>query len=246
MDAPVENKMYEKLPLIYSYLMRKVDYSTWAKYLFTLVREGCTEDSKALELGAGNCKLADHLSGCFPDLIATDISRYMLFSNKNKFYPKVCCDMSALPFKSKFEIIYCTFDSVNYLTSKKKLFKLFKEAANCLSGSGVFTFDASLEKNSFIYTKVPERNGIYKGIKFRQVSVYNPATRIHKNTFTIKLRTGEVFSEVHKQKIYPFETYFELLEKAGLAVSNCYKAFSYKDGSGDSERVQFITRRIKK
>ncbi|MDR3628113.1 MAG: methyltransferase domain-containing protein, partial [Ignavibacteriaceae bacterium] len=199
-----------------------------------------------LELGAGNCSFAKHFSIYFPKLLVTDISQNMLLSNESGLFPRVCCNMTALPFKNKFDIIYSTFDSVNYLTSRKKLLDMFKQVSGLLTDKGVFTFDASLEKNSLLHAKEPERKGSYNGIKFKQKSEYDTVTKIHKNTFMIKLETGEIFSEMHKQKIFPFETYFELLEQAGLLVKHCYTAFTYKDGSGESERVQFITKRIRK
>jgi SAM-dependent methyltransferase len=246
MESAVENKIYEKLPLIYNYLMRKVNYSVWAKYIYSLVNEGMPKSSTALELGAGNCSLANYFCLYFPKLLVTDISPNMLMSNRSELFPKVCCDMAALPFKTKFDIIYSTFDSVNYLTSRKKLLDMFKQVNNLLTDKGVFTFDASLENNSLLHAKEPERKGSYKGTKFKQKSEYDTVTKIHKNTFMIKLETGEIFSEVHKQKIFPFETYFELLELAGMMVKHCYVAFTYKDGNGESERVQFITKRIRK
>lgn len=246
MDDAEENKIYERLPLIYSYIMRKVNYSVWAKYIYTLVNGVGTRNSTVLELGAGNCSLANHLLSYFPKLLATDISKNMLLSDDNVLLSRVCCDMSMLPFKTKFNIIYCTFDSVNYLTSRKKLLNMFKEVSNVLADDGIFTFDVSMEKNSLLYAKEPERTGTYKGIKFKQKSEYDVTTRIHKNTFLIKLKTGEIFSEIHHQKIFPFETYFELLENAGLCVRNCYDAFSYKEGCSESERVQFITKKIKR
>jgi hypothetical protein len=60
----------------------------------------------------------------------------------------------------------------------------------------------------------------------------------------MKRKSGEVYTEVHRQKIFTFETYFELLELAGLTVKNCYDAFSFEEGNADSERVQFITKKF--
>jgi SAM-dependent methyltransferase len=246
MKGAAANKAYEILPLIYPYLMRKVNYSVWAKYIHSLVKENTTKNSTALELGAGNCSFADKFYCFFPNLIVTDISKNMLLSGGSKLYPRVCCDMANLPFKTKFDVIYCTFDSVNYLISRKKLLNMFKQAAMLLSDSGILTFDASLEKNSLLYANEPERSGVYKGIKFKQKTEYNIKTKIHKNTFLIKLKSGEMFSEIHNQRIFPFETFFELLDRAGLFVRNCYEAFSYKEGGPESERVQFIIKKIKK
>jgi len=246
MNGAVENKIYEKLPLIYTYIMHKVNYPLWTKYIYSLIKKVADKRSAVLELGAGNCTLANNLSAFFPKLIATDISRNMLLASEKNYVSRVCCDMALLPFKNMFDIVYSTFDSVNYLTSRKRLLNMFKQVSSVLSDDGIFTFDASLEKNSLRFAKEPERSGIYKEIEFRQRNEYDTKTRIHKNIFFIKLNTGEVFKEVHRQKIYPFETYFDLLETAGLTVNNCYDAFSYKEGGPESNRVQFITKKIRR
>ncbi|MFZ1281126.1 MAG: hypothetical protein WAR59_09830, partial [Ignavibacteriaceae bacterium] len=68
-------------------------------------------------------------------------------------------------------------------------------------------------------------------------------TKIHKNVFTITYPNGKEYSETHTQKIYSFDTFFELAEKSGLYIVNCYKAFSFTKGKATSDRVQFIMKR---
>lgn len=238
-----ESKIYSQLPQIYGYIMRKIDYNIWAEYIYSIVNEYLTKKPKILELAAGNCSLAKYFSEFYPQITASDISINMLKENPSITLPKVCCDMTRLPFKSKFDLIYCAFDSVNYLMTRKKLLELFREAYFLLNQNGIFTFDVSLERNSLLHTKMPERKGMYNGIRFKQISEYDKLKRIHKNIFEIKLKSGEIYTESHKQKIYPFETYFELIELAGLFTVECLKAFSFDSGTAESERVQFIVKR---
>ncbi len=238
-----ENKIYSQLPLIYSYLMRKIDYRIWAEYIYSIVSEDLPANPAVLELASGNCRLAKHLSEFYTKITASDISINMLQSGSNVPVPKVCCDMVRLPFKTKFDLVFCAFDSVNYLTSKKKILYLFREVKLLLAVNSIFTFDVSLERNSLIHTKQPERKGVYNGIRFKQLSEYDKLKRIHKNIFKFETTGGEFYTETHKQKIYPFETYFELLELAGFYVVECLDAFTYDDGKPGCERVQFITRK---
>jgi len=242
--ATETKKIYEELPSIYEFLMRKVSYRTWAHYLDGLVDGYLHPNAKVLELAAGNCKLANIFEKFYPNIIASDLSKNMLASDKKDMIPKVCCNMLALPFKCKFDLIYSTFDSINYLQNGKLLLKMFKEVSAVLNDEGIFTFDASMEKNSLVHTKIPERKGVYKGIKFLQKSMYNSKTHVHTNSFKLKLPNGEVYSEIHRQKIYLFDTYFQLLEKAGLYVVKCYDSFSYRDANPNSERIQFLTKKI--
>ncbi len=238
-----DNKIYSQLPLIYGYIMRKIDYRIWAEYIYSIVADDLSKNPKILELAAGNCNLAKHLLEFYPKIIVSDISVNMLKSGLNIPVSKVCCDMMYLPFKRKFDLIFCAFDSINYLTSRKKIIDMFREVYYLLNENGIFTFDVSLEKNSLIHTKQPERSGKYKGIHFKQISEYDKLKRIHKNIFKLKMANGEIYTEIHKQKIYPFETYFELLELAGLYAVECFDAFTYDEGNQNCERIQFIVRK---
>ena len=86
-------KAYENVSFIYDELMKDVNYPEWAKYIQKISSKFIRKDSKVLELGAGNCKIANLLSKKFPDIIATDISLSMLKSDTKNVVKKVCCDM---------------------------------------------------------------------------------------------------------------------------------------------------------
>ncbi len=220
--------------------MRKVHYDYWADYIYSITNRYLKNDCKVLELAAGNCKLAQYLSEYYPNYYASDLSLPMLLQCRSTSMRKVCCDMRMIPFKIKFDLIVMVFDSINYLTSAKDLKVFFSEINNLLMYDGVFTFDASLEKNSYKHVKYDLRRGSSNGFKYVQKSDYNPKTKIHKNLFLITHHNGLVTKEVHIQKIYPFETYFKLIDKAGLKVIECYEAFTFKDGNSNCSRIQFI------
>lgn len=233
---------YHQLAEIYNFVMKRVRYDRWSEYLFYLTRPYLPENPRILELAAGNCSLTKLLSVCYKNIYATDLSFTMLNSGDYR-YDKICCDMLKLPFRRKFDLIYCTFDSINYLTSRKKLLQLFKEVKSIISDNGIFTFDVSMEKNSLKHIEEPVRHGSYKGVKYIHKSEYNFKNRIHKNIFIFNSPEGRNFREVHRQKIYPFNAYFEVIPRSGLYVSACYNAFSFDNGSSDSERLQFILKK---
>lgn len=235
-----ESSAYNKLASVYSHLMRKVRYSDWAEYIYSISERYVDRDASVLELAGGNCNLANYLSAHYPNIIVSDQSKQMLKTDEVKILPKVCCDMTLLPFKTKFDFIYSTFDSVNYLTSKRKLYNLFREVEAVLEDTGIFTFDASLERNSYTHIKQPVRRGVWNNIDYVHRTLYNDKTKIHRNIFEIKFDDGSVFKEIHKQKIYQFEEYFNLIEKAGLFVIECLETFTYRDAKATSERAQFI------
>jgi len=150
--------------------------------------------------------------------------------------------MTCLPFNKQFDLIYSTFDSVNYLLSKRKLLNLFYEVKRVLKEDGIFTFDVSLEKNSLEFENSFDREGNYEGYSFYRKSRYSRKSRIHKNIFKITGKNGSIITEVHKQKIFKFDTYFDLIDKAGMYVVECLDTFTFNNGSENSERVQFIVK----
>lgn len=235
-------EIYSKLSIIYNSVMNKVRYDRWSEYLLAVVNLYLDNNAEVLEIAGGNCMFASYFVEHFPNLIVTDKSFNMLASSKIKKVPRVCCDMTRLPFNSKFDLIYSTFDSVNYLTNKKSLLSLFKGIKTILKDEGIFTFDVSLERNSLLHVEKPVRKGNCRGISFVHKTSYNKKMRIHKNIFKIKI-DNNIFTEVHKQKIYPFEVYFDLIDSAGLYVVECMETFSFIKASANSERVQFIVKK---
>jgi len=237
------NKNYQSLTLIYSHLMRNIRYDYWADYIYDISSKYVNRKAKALELGAGNGRLAFFMKKYFKDLVISDLSHFMLADSKNNKLKRVCCDMVSLPFKVNFDLIYSAFDSVNYLLTTKRMTKLFSEIKNYLTNDGIFTFDVSLERNSIHHFNKPLIEGKVKNITYEHESRYTKKNRIHKNSFKINLPDGTILKETHRQKIYHFEDYFKLFEKEGLFVVDCLDAFSFNDGKPTSNRVQFILKK---
>ncbi len=240
---PQIKKNYEIVSAIYPHIMNGVRYDFWADYIYGLTNKYIGKRANILELGAGNCLLAHHLKKYYKKIIPTDLSFQMLASCKDPSIKRVCCNMTSLPFKTSFDLIYSCFDSINYLTKKKELSNLFSNIFHLLSDNGIFTFDASLINNSRIHIKHPVREGRFKGIKYKHKTSFDEKKRIHKNEFEIHLKDKKIYREIHKQKIYPFFDYFKLLQKNNLYVVECFNAFTFFDADENSNRVQFIVKK---
>jgi SAM-dependent methyltransferase len=234
---------YSALAQVYSHLMRKVTYDKWAEYLTDLIDPFYDETASVLEIAGGNGSLANHLSINYKNYILTDLSIEMLKSNLNNRIKSITCDMIQLPFKRKFDVVVCTFDSVNYILSKKKLAKLFTEVYNVLNENGIFLFDISLEKNSRRHASKKYRPAKFKQIQYEQNSYFIESKRLHVNDFKITLPDGKVFNEKHYQKIFRLNDYFYAIEKAKLYVCDCYENFGNRIGKETSPRVQFVVRK---
>lgn len=243
---PTERKLsdnYKYVSDIYNQLMEKVDYKFWAKYLSKIALLYVNKNASVLEVAAGNCCLAENLIKSFPDYLCSDISFSMLKQNKNHSLNKVCFDMKRIPLTKRFDVVICAFDSINYLMRKKDVMNFFLEIKNILTDRGIFLFDAALEKNSFKHQKYASKKGSFNGVTFNRQSIYLQSSRIHKNIFEITYPDGTKFREIHNQKIYPLEFYFEALEKAGLYTVECFNAFTFRDCRATDLRAQFVVKR---
>jgi SAM-dependent methyltransferase len=235
---------YEKVAVIFDFLMKKLDYESWSNYILEIANTYLEKNASLLELGAGTCKIAEYISKRYKNYIATDISLQMLNYSKCNAVKKVCCDMKALPFKNKYDFIFSNFDCVNYLLKQKHLAQLFEEVFYLLKRDGIFTFDISLENNSLNFQKSKSVEGSYEGYSFKRVSHYNKLSRIHTNKFLLSDKYGKYITETHKEKIYKIETFFRLADKAGLTVEACYDCFTFNDIKPKSERAQFVMRKM--
>lgn len=235
-------KPYKYFSQIYSHLMKSIDYSFWADYIKEIHTTIGQPSDIALEVGAGNGKLAKYLQNQFSKLYLTDISKEMLRQNKANV-DCVCCDMTALPFKDSFNFIFSTFDSINYLSNEDQIKLFFNRIKNNLTDNGYFLFDVSLESNSLKHVENLNRSGEYKGITYIQESYYDKKNKLHINILEIKLPNNKWYFERHEQKIYDFYYYFDVIESEGLFVAECFDAFTFENASQDSERIQFIVKK---
>jgi len=218
--------------------MKDIDYSSWADYIIDLIDLYQIENPKVLEVGAGLGQISSFLKEKIPSYIVSDVSVEMMKYCPDKI-SRVTCDMTSLPFKKEFDIIFSIFDSVNYLTTPDLFVDFLSECKRILVEDGIVTFDVSLEKNSVKNIKRLNRKGEYGGVNYNQKSIYDRKSRLHKNILELEIEEVK-YIETHEQMIYEFEEYFIFVEDAGLRVIDCFDCFTFDDASRKSERVQFV------
>lgn len=237
-------KTYSAIAEIYPHMMRSIDYQEWADYIYEISKYLKLKKILALELAGGNGAIAKLLQSKMK-IVTSDLSLAMLKNGGEKSVLKVCCDMMNLPFKNRYDFVFSTFDSVNYLNTKEKLIRYLNSVSGCISADGILAFDVSLENNSKKFEKYLNRRGKVNGITYKQRSFYNPGTRIHYNHFELTFDDGRKVEEIHKQKIYRFEEYFDFIDRSDFYVHKCYKAFTFKNADSETERAQFILKKKK-
>ena len=243
-DLMKKHKPYTELAPHYDRLMSHINYEGWAAYIADNLLEYITPQSRVLEIAAGTGKLSDFLRRIFPKWYVSEYSLEMI-KRADKKITRIACDMQYLPFVNRFDAACCTFDSINYLTSVQKLLKTFREVNSVLKTDGIFCFDVSLEKNSHRYVKYVRNEIDLPQEILSQHSWYNPESRFHYNYFYFRDSEGKLTREVHKQKIFHFDTYYDVFRKTGFEVLKVYKSFTYNKGKKSDDRIFFILRKSK-
>lgn len=236
----IDNKPYNILAEIYDHIMKSVNYRNWAIYIVDILDEWDSQYKSCLEIGAGTGKLSKFLQTKFTNYYMLDLSSEMLKKIKPSYGFRICADMNYLPLKNAFNAIVSSFDTINYILDKEKLFQFFKNINSLLNKGSIFTFDVSLEANSIKNIDSLNRSGKFKGYKFKQISQFDKNSKFHINTFEIEDKKGNKFLEKHIQRVYDFYDYFNIIESAGLRIEACLDEFSFEDASPDSERAQFV------
>ncbi|NLV37499.1 MAG: class I SAM-dependent methyltransferase, partial [Clostridiaceae bacterium] len=139
--------IYRDFAFLYDRLMWDVDYIGWADYV-----EGMFERSKVnprliADLGCGTGSFCLEMAKRGYEMIGIDQSVEMLNCAKQKTLDAgadilyLNQDMTSFELYGTVDAITCLMDSVNYVTYKNDLKRLFRLVNNYLNPDGLFLFD---------------------------------------------------------------------------------------------------------
>lgn len=146
-----------------------------------------------------------------------------------------------------FDLVTCTYDSMNYMISEADLLACFESAAYALAPGGLFIGDMNTRhflEFDWGECAVRELDGF---VQIEQ-SHFDP----DRVTSTMVL-TGfvgddeegyERFDEVHVERAYPPELVDALLARAGLTVEARYDGFTTSRPGPQSQRIFWVARRV--
>lgn len=145
-----------------------------------------------------------------------------------------------------FDLVTCTYDSLNYLLTEEDLAACFRSVAYALGPGGLFIGDMNTRhflEHDWGVCEVQEQTGY---IQVGQ-SHFNPA-----NMSSTMVLTGfagddergyERFDEVHIERTYPVETVAMLIERGGLSVAATYDCFTTNAPGDTSQRIAWVARK---
>jgi SAM-dependent methyltransferase len=152
---------------------------------------------------------------------------------------------SAIPLAS-FDLVTCTYDSLNYLLTESDLGACFRSVAAALRPGGLFVGDMNTRhflEYHWGACEIQEQSGYVQVTQ----SYFDPTTAT-----TTMLLTGLVgnddqgyarFEEIHAERAYPLATIELLLEQSALYCEATYDCFTFDPPSATSHRMLWLARK---
>lgn len=238
---------YENFARVYDELMDNVPYEEWAQFILNLLQDRKITEGLVLELGCGTGKLMTLLGKAGFDMIGVDNSVEMLQIAREKTsqdFLYLLQDMREFELYGTVKAVISVCDSVNYITKKEELRKVFQLVNNYLDPEGVFIFDFNTE---YKYRELIGETVIAEDredVSFIWFNEYDEDS--HLNDIDLKVfvqEEGDIyrkFQEEHIQRGYTLDEIKQLLEESGLIFLEAYEEYTMQAPQLDSGRIVVV------
>lgn len=245
---------YAFLAGCYDQLTYDVHYAAWADYLQRHFRRRGLPGNTVLDLACGTGSLTRELAQRGYEMIGVDLSPEMLAeaAEKNRDAGEVppiflCQSMDKLDLYGTVDACVCCLDSVNYVTSPKKLQRAFQRVHLFLTPGGLFLFDIN----------TPEKLERMDGQVFLDETEdtycvwraeYSKRSRIcsyFMDIFRLDRESGtwERGEELHRERAYTIPELTDYLRQAGFQDIKVYGQLKMRPPVPGEERVFFAARK---
>ena len=204
----------------------------------------------AADVGCGTGSFVRYLAGYGVPVYGVDSSPAMLRmaakKNRSPSARLLRGNIQDLQLPHAVDLITCNYDTLNYFTSLRSLWKGITSLRGNLSVGGHLLFDLIVHTGlgkpaSFVQKiRVPEGVAIWNG----HVDPERGRSRVEMLSW-YRTNEGELRAEreVHRQRWYPIELLCHLASAAGLTVRGVYDLYPWRPASSMSAWVKFITQR---
>jgi SAM-dependent methyltransferase len=226
------------------------EWTTWGAHMLPFVlrlaKEHCPNAATWLDLCCGTGALLSYVTKRGFAGVGVDISPHQIKIAKYRapkahFYVD---DVRDLNLSKKFDVITCTYDSLNYITKKRDLEKAFRKAGLHLDDGGIFIFDM----NTFEGLQEKWRDTYIMREPSKTVIIeasFNQKRSIGKCLITGFIKEGRLyrkFEEMHIERGYSRKEIEQSLTKRGFS----FKAFdgdTFKKPTAQSGRLVYACQR---
>ncbi len=242
--------MYEDFSTKYDLLMDNVPYDKWEKRILKEFKKYDIKPSLCLDLGCGTGEMTLRLAKAGYDMIGVDSSFEMLEEATKKSEKEdedilfLCQDMREFELYGTVQSVISVCDSINYITNKDDLLKVFKLVNNYLEPGGLFIFDFNTPKKyKMIGCNTIAENR--EDLSFIWENWYDSETNINEIDLTLFIKreeeTYERCEETHIQRGYEKEDIEYILKLAGLEVLS-FTDISKDEGETRQKRYLAVSR----
>lgn len=246
---------YDKFAYFYDTLTQNIDYKERADYIFEILKNINHHPEILLDLACGTGSLSIEFAKKKADVIAVDGSCEMLSIAQQKAYEQqqnilfLNQRMERLNLYGTVDTVVCSLDSINHVTQKSLVQKIFDRIYLFLDDNGIFIFDANtilkhqriLANNTFIY----DMEDVFCAWQ-NTLEDDGETVTIHLDFFEksqdVYVRSEEQFQE----KAYSIDLLSEMLGKSGFEIIDIYDHMTFERADESSEKVEFIVRKVKR
>ena len=229
-------KPYERLSQFYD-----VDWGDFSRQYVDSINELLQErdlvQARILDIACGTGTLAICLAECSHVVHGIDNSPEMISIAKSK-----SIGMSRLSFDvqdmvhfnvdGKFDLITCTFDSINYIRKLRDLRKMLWRVVSVLYEGGFFIFDSNTRELYLSHSGETYKREI-NGQSFLQHCSYDSIRNMAKTVFSFPDGTYEI----HKQRPFDYNELDPLLKGAGFHVVHLFSWFEKMPYSSNTPKI---------
>ena len=245
---------YTRFAYAYDKMMENVDYDRWARYVEDLFEYYGPIPKRVLDIACGTGQVTVRLARSGYEMFGVDKALEMMQVAREKarnMRVKIGLaqsDMRSLPFKRTFDAAICLYDSINYMLTREDLRKAFLSAASVLKTGGLYIFDVTTERNIVLHFHLQTFAETEDDFSYIWKNVYSFRDKICRTVLTFFIKEGDTYrryDELHVQKIFEVDEVKEDLERAGFKMLNAFDAFTFRRWGRDSDRINFIARKVK-
>jgi len=239
---------YDKFAEVFDKITPDEFYAEYANFIMEILKEMNYKPKKILDLACGTGRLAKIFIDEGYDIEGLDISEKMLEIAKKRGLKVYQSNMVDFNLGQKYDLVICTYDSLNYVLQEDSLQKCFNSISKHLNQDGVFIFDMN---SDFKINKIlPQYKADYYDFGDAELIWLNSHSRepdlwIGELILFKKTKDGkyERYYEKYIERAFELNTTKKLLKEANLEILETYSDFEFNKIKKDSKRWFFITKK---
>ena len=244
-----KGQSYHMFATVYDKLTSDVCYKKRCDYLECIFKKHMDfNPSLVADLGCGTGSVCEILSHKGYDLIGIDASAMMLdIATRKKGSQKILYlnqDMCEFELYGTVDVFLCMLDSLNYITDKEDVQKIFSLVANYFNPGGIFIFDVNtlhkykeiLSDNTFVFEE--------KEVFCTWENSFDGEFCDYRLNFFVKDGTSyNRFTEEHSQRYHSRKELQSAIKRAGLSIEAIYSELSFEKPGDFDERVFYVVKK---